>query len=1040
VLASAGPPPDPGSVAAALDRADQEPIVAGVVVDQGTGNPLADARVTVAGTSRATVTDARGQFRLTGLTGSEVSLVVVRIGYRRVAVTARVGAADLRIELSPQVVNLDEVVVTGTAAGQEVRTLGNAITRVNLSALEEIAPSVNLQGLLQTQVPGLAVLSAGGNVGAGATYRLRGASSLALASNPLIYVDGVRIDNNPSAGVPRALFDAKIGNDGRFGPSRINDLNPDEIESIQVIKGPSAATIYGTEASNGVIQIITKRGRSGRAEIQLTARQGATWLPSPEKTFQSKYYRSASGQIVEFNILEHDRTVGFPVSRYGYCPEPYRQEGDACRGSPFSTGLPSSVAAILSGGPESVRYFFSADFERDEGTVSYNWQNRLSTRGNITWAPSAKMGLDVGIGYTRSKTRSQAPMSQPVILGIDFACPSPGCEPGLGRPNGADGPFRGYQFVLPERLANDAEGYDEIDRVILNSTLRHQPAAWFSHRLTVGGDVGNQQLSGLFRRVDGAFAVGAQRPNGVRAVYAQNVTYASLDYGATATVRLGSRVESQTSAGAQYYRKRTHIVYSTSENLAVNSLGTLGAGSIRNTDENQVENKTFGAYVQQQVGWKNRLFLTAALRGDDNSAFGTDFDFVLYPKLSGSWVVSDEPFFSSSGLISTLKVRAAWGRAGQQPDAFVALQTFRPYVGDAGAVGLTTDNFGNPDLKPEVATEVEAGFDASLFNERIGVEFTYYRKQTRDAIIPVPVRPSSGFAGTQLLNLGEILNTGAELAANATLHRSRGLTIDLRTAVSVNSNEIQSLGAGRAALTATQFNQFQVPGFPIASFFHRRVVSSTITNGVATNVMCEGGDRITGTNLSTGGGAPVPCAQAPEIYVGGVLPTWQGATSLTIAVGPRLQLFGQVDYAGGHYGRQSDVAATFTSFRNSRAVLEATDPIVMGAIANTFDSRLQLGLMRQGYAKVRDLSATYTFSEAFARKLGSQRFQVTASLKNLWTVWQSQRELFGRRMKDPELRMNQAGFYAGDPGGFAGNLQDAWPTPRRFLVTVRTVF
>ncbi len=1017
----------------------QDSTISGTVVDQATRQPLLGARVSVVGTSRSAQTDTRGAFQITGLAGGEVTIEVVRVGYRKLSQPVQVGSTGVTLALAPQVIKLDELVVTGTAGAQEARSFGNAITRVNTAALEEIAPAANLQNILATQVPGLAFQSAGGSVGSGGTTRLRGAASIALSSNPLVYVDGVRVDNNPAAGSPRALFDGKIGNDTRYAQSRINDLNPDEIESIQVIKGPSAATIYGTEASNGVIQIVTKRGKTGRAEIQLVAKQGANWLPDPENLFQSKYYRAADGSVQEFNVLTNDRTVGFPVTLYGYCPDPYKASGDRCLGSPFSTGLTSSIGATIGGGTEAIKYFFSGDFEREEGTVSYNWQNKLSTRANINWAPSEKFSTDLGIGYTRSKLRSQSPMNQPVTLGIDFACPSPGCEPGRNLPSGADGPFRGYQFVLPERLANETEGYDNLDRIILNGTFRHRPFGWLSHRITVGGDFGTQRLTGIARRSEGAFRTGYFLPNGARALYNRDVSYVSVDYGATGAFKLGRDLGTETSAGLQYYSKRTQIGYSTAENLAVASLETLGAGSIRNTDEEFIENKTLGAYAQQQLSWKNRLFLTGALRGDDNSAFGTDFDFVLYPKVSASWVLSEEPFFKGVGLFSTLKLRGAWGKAGQQPDAFVALQTYRPYIGDGGATGLTTDNFGNPDLKPEVTRELEFGFDAGLFGERIGLEFTYYRKTTADAIIPVTLPASTGFAGTRLLNLGSIQNKGAEIAANATVFRTRGVTIDVRSSVAFNSNEVLSLGEGRAALagpSSAQFNQFNVPGFPIGAIWGRRVVSSTLTNGVATNVMCEGGELITGTNFSRGGGAAVPCAQAPELYFGGVLPTWQGASSVTMAIGSQIQLFAQVDYLGGSYIRASELSGPSITFRNSELAVLATDPILEGIRANTFDSRAQANTVRTGFAKLRDLSATYTFSSGLARKFGSQRISVTASARNLWTVWQSQKELFGRRMKDPEVRLN-GNFFAGDPGGLAANQQDAWPMARRFLLTLR---
>jgi hypothetical protein len=497
-------------------------------------------------------------------------------------------------------------------------------------------------------------------------------------------------------------------------------------------------------------------------------------------------------------------------------------------------------------------------------------------------------------------------------------------------------------------------------------------------------------------------------------------------------------VGSATSFGYQYFDRLTKINWLRSENIPVYALETIDAGALRTSGEQFIPNKSLGMYFQQQFSWKDRLFLTGAMRGDDNSAFGKDFAFVLYPKVSGSWVVGEESWFRVPG-VSTAKLRAAWGQAGQQPDAFVAVQTFAPRVGETTA-GLTAQNIGNPTLQPEVASELEAGVDLGFLDNRLGLELSMYRKQTRDAIIPVPVRPSTGFAGVQLQNVGMVNNNGWEVLANANVYRGSRVSVDLRSALSGNTNEIASLG-GRSSIPLA-FNQFHVPGFPLAGFFYRRVVSSTVgANGVATNVLCEGGEKIAGTNLSKGGGAPVPCREAPEIFQGGVIPTWQGSTALTVSVGSRLQFFTNVEYVGGNMLRNAEVGAGFQTFGNAKAWLEESDPILMGLRAITFDSRAQWATMDMSYARLREIAGTYSLSPAQASRLRVAQASATLAWSgNIWTFWRGQPTLFGRFATDPSVREN-GNFRAasGFAEGQSGNQQGVFPTMQRLQLTLRLV-
>ena len=252
-----------------------------------------------------------------------------------------------------------------------------------------------------------------------------------------------------------------------------------------------------------------------------------------------------------------------------------------------------------------------------------------------------------------------------------------------------------------------------------------------------------------------------------------------------------------------------------------------------------------GLYVQEQFTWRERLYLTAAMRGDDNSAFGKSYKATRYPKLSASWIVSDEPFASHLPYVSSLKLRTAWGKAGQQPDAFAALRTYSPETGSGGTPTLTPQNLGNADLKPEVGQEIEAGVDASFLADRLGVEFTWYSKKTKDALVSVPALPSLGFPGVQFLNIGEVDNRGVELDVTGDAFRSRNADLRLGLKFSHNHNEVVTLGGTPSLVMNATFGQYHVPGFPLGSIFQRRVVSADISTASgapkAINMMCESG-------------------------------------------------------------------------------------------------------------------------------------------------------------------------------------------------------
>ena len=305
------------------------------------------------------------------------------------------------------------------------------------------------------------------------------------------------------------------------------------------------------------------------------------------------------------------------------------------------------------------------------------------------------------------------------------------------------------------------------------------------------------------------------------------------------------------------------------------------------------------------------------------------------------------------------------------------------------------------------------------------------------ALVQVPALPSLGFPGVQFRNIGEVDNNGVELELKAEALRSPNADVRLGFKLSHNNNKVVTLGGASSLVMNATFGQYHVPGFPLGSIFQRRIVSADLDKSGATpkavNMMCESGPLIAGTNFSPGGGPPVPCLQAPAVYWGNPLPSWEGSTSATVTLFKNLELFALADFLGGNTILSGDIRASLMSFRNQVAILQASDPILLGY--DVLDTRRQPGIVKGGFAKLRQLSATYNVPQSIQAGRRLSRASVTVAVQNLFTLWVAQRSDFGVKLTDPEIR-NSAGS-GSDPGGLLGYNQEGWPQLRRLLVSMR---
>ena len=915
--------------------------VGGVVLDSRSGRPVEGARVAVEGGSRDVRTDGRGRFTLAGLSGT-VTLRVSMIGYRPQTVTTPAGKTDLRILISEQAINLAEITVTGTPEAAEKRTLGTSSSTVHAADQQTFAPAPDISNLINGRAPGVAVIPGTGQVGAGPQIRIRGVNSFSLNGNPLIYIDGARVNNDVAQGISVQGFGSGIS-------SRLNDIDPDMIESIEIIKGPAAATLYGTEATNGVIQIITKRGKVGqRPTIGMSIRQGTNWFMNPEGRIVQPL-NLVNGVLTRWNpVRQEDSLLGL-----GLVDRPL-----------FSNGYLMGYGVTVNGGTEAVRYHVGSSFDADNGIEPTNSLRRLSTNANVQISGGEKYDVNVSFGFVKNKTNQAFEAG---AGGIWFSTI-------FGDPNLVSSPRRGFNGAPPEFQWGSRQALLSINRYTTSVTLNHRPTGWLSQKFTVGLDQTDQASEQLNRFLPPEWV---QFNPGVNALGGKFKNRRTVNYTTFATGRFGltDAINSSTSFGAQYYRRRTDDITANGTQFVAPGLETVLATAITTSTEDFVENSTLGVYLQQQFGWKDKFYLTGAVRVDNNSAFGDNFDLIAYPKVSASYIAKE----GGEGLLNTLKLRAAYGQSGQQPVAFAALRSWQPVTGGDGSAAPIPQFVGNPDLKPERAAEIEVGADAGLIDDRLGFAVTAFTKTTKDAILLQNLAPSLGFAGTQFVNIGAVRNRGLELEVYGRPVERRNFALDARFSVSYVKNKVTDLGTTADGTPILSLgNGAATVGDPINARYNRRVVKAEYdaTTKRAINVLCDDGK----------GGPGLPCAQAPLVYNGQFDPTTEGAFSLTATLWSRLRLYALADFKAGNVHVDNNRRALCQVFLRCDENFNGQDydPKLVAEIqsAGTVTS---FSVSKADFIKLRELSVAYQLPRSLARWFRASDVNLAISARNLHT-------------------------------------------------------
>lgn len=724
----------------------QEGAVEGRVTDARTELPLVNAQIVLPGTSVGTLTGADGTFAVRDLRPGEYSVEARSLGYRTTRQTVQIEegeTVEVAFDLAATAVPLDEVVVTGQPGAVARREIGNAVITIDAEALET-APVTTLSQLLQSRAPGVAVLPGGGKSGQGSRIVMRGVGSLAQTVQPLIYVDGVRIDNSVHTGID-------VGGASWAG---FEDINPTDIDRIEIVRGASAATLYGTEASAGVIQIFTKRGRGGVQNWNLRSELGVNQTPR-------EWWGDAPGSDWFYdNVVE--------------------------------TGRQHTQQLSVRGATDRFSYYASGTVRGDQGVLPQSDADLASFRSNLNITPAQNLSIGISTGYSRRNVQMPYDGGSPFGLGLNALA---GGEEGVN--------------VAPSEL-DLVEPSFEAGRFVGGARVEHTILSNLSHSLGVGVDVLDTNNDDLVQWGSAVSADSAGRRMNVR----RGARTVNVEYAANLRADLTPTIRSKTAAGFQGYHRDMVVTFGSGQTFAGPGLITIGSTAGGQTgSETRVEARSAGFFLEEQLGFDDRFFVTLGARLDGHSAFGRDH-LQLYPKAHTSYVLSEHDFWPES--LGTLRLRGAYGAAGQQPGAFIATRTWQAVRGGGGP-SFTTGTIGDPNMGPEVSHEFEAGLDAGLLNDRLTLELTFYNQRTAGALFPVRHPPSSGFVQTQLENVAEVANRGAEVAIGASLVDRPGFRWNVRAMGWTNSNEVVDLGEQVPVnLTGLQWNR---EGHPVASFY-----------------------------------------------------------------------------------------------------------------------------------------------------------------------------------------------------------------------------
>ncbi|HBK72000.1 MAG TPA: SusC/RagA family TonB-linked outer membrane protein [Flavobacteriaceae bacterium] len=746
--------------------------ISGTVSDES--GPLPGATVIVKGTTNGTTTDFDGKYSINVGNLENKLLVFSSLGYKTVSVKLNTDNQLVDMVLQEDLLSLDEVIITGTSGIATKKQLGSAITSITADDLSDSKAIVSVGEALQGQVAGAYISRNSGNPSGGMSIRLRGASTLSGSSDPLYIIDGVVVNNRSNQAIDL----------GGYTQNRLVDINPNDIERIEILKGAAAAAIYGSRASNGVVQIFTKKGKIGAPKITYTASVNVN------KIRKNLPYNDAQ--------LEWDANgVAVPATRYNY--QDYI----------FTSGTGYENSLSINGGTEKTKYAFSGSLYKNEGIVRNTDFGRKTLRLRIDQELYSWLDLSVG-SFISSNKSNDMPNGKNYgpITALIFADNTNDQDPD----EFGNYPNIGLWMPSPRETIDRIDASQKNFRSISDIQLKLSPFEGFKVNYTFGFDHSNTE--GLLFVPRGVNT----RPNGRSEKATINSNMYNSDFNMSYQFDINDKIKSTTGFGYSYqYEKNEAFGVKNDQVGPIDGVIVTDPSNAIGGADFRSEASYWGGFLQQTFAYNDRIFLTIAGRIDGASTFGENERQQFYPKISASYNISDEYFWNNS-LINTLKLRAAWGQAGNltalSPYQIFTNYNQQNYNGNIGYFPSLLQ--GNENLKPERQTELEFGFDMAMFNNKLSLEFSYYNQEVEDLLIGRSLSPSTGF-GNRFDNIGTMTNKGFEL-----LLKAKPINGDFNwnviATLSHNKNTVTHVEGGRLSLgmfgtSVAQTNE------PIGSFY-----------------------------------------------------------------------------------------------------------------------------------------------------------------------------------------------------------------------------
>ncbi|OQP61493.1 SusC/RagA family TonB-linked outer membrane protein [Niastella vici] len=799
----------------------------------GTNNqPLPGISATVRNTSFGSASDASGNFSITApLKPGSYQLEFSGVGFKAITQNLQIGSAEnytVNITMAEDALGLEEVVVTGTSQGTTRKQLGSYISTIKADQLNKGATG-NVLAALQGKTAGAQIIQNSGDPAGGISVRLRGISSINSGSDPLYIVDGVIVNN-----ATNRVTNTQSGYDGSnfigtVGQSRMVDINPADIDHIEVLNGAAAAAIYGSRANAGVIQIFTKRGSTGAPVVNFSTSFMVSHLrkkldvnEAPVKFGGPPDGAGALTQdiITAVGTPPQLPTNTTPVTRYDY--QDYI----------FHTGLGTDNNVSVAGGKDKTKYYTSASYFFNQGIIKNTDFRRFSFRTNLDHEFNKWASFSVGLNYVNSTANEKpdgnsffSPMNSVTILGNFHNIWQ---RDGIGNLMAVGERGR----VNPVSVIEDFKQRQETNRLIASTSFKLKPVKGLTFDYTLGIDNYSQRgttvMPPFTYNVNTAFWGGGlsldPTLNGYASTGTNNFFQINNEVNGTYQFNITGDLGSTTQAGfSQQYEKNGYSLLQ-GRGLAPFVETANGASTILPGVDDRSELSVSGVYLQQNFKFKNQLFVTGAVRMDGSSVFGKDQRNQVYVKASGSYVLSESEFWNKQPLSkwwNLAKLRIAYGESGNLtgigPYARFNSYSTNAFIGRTAI--YSSSQLVNPDIKPERQNELELGTDLAFMNNRLGLQFNYYIKKVSDLLISRVTAPTNGFS-SYLNNLGSLENKGFEIVLTGTPVKNKDIRWDVTGIFNHNRNKAVKIGQALTLLSTNAGAPVAIlEGQPIGVFY-----------------------------------------------------------------------------------------------------------------------------------------------------------------------------------------------------------------------------